>query len=217
MPLKNACFLSYRHRPDKDYRVFIEDLYDTLAGEISLYLGAQGVFRDTERLKGGDILEPSLGSELCGSACMVMIYIPPYFDEKETYCAREFLGMQMLETKRLKRLNGSSSSHGLIIPVICRGQDLFPGNNLFQNKVNGRRLFYNFEPYLLQKSRISKHKVASLQVKEIARYVFDRVNELNPIDPCQDCNGFSLPSPEDVLTWVRDVQAPKSLLPGRTS
>jgi hypothetical protein len=79
MPLKNACFFSYRHRPDKDYGIFIDDLYEHLAGEIGLWLTSEGVFRDNRKVQGGDFLEPSIASNLCESACMLMVYIPPYF------------------------------------------------------------------------------------------------------------------------------------------
>jgi len=144
---------------------------------------------------------------------MVMIYIPPYFDENETYCAREFRAMVTLETKRLQQLSGTPKAHGLIIPIICRGWDLFP------KSIKDERVVYNFEPYLLQKDRISKHKDGKVQLKQIARYIVDRVKEIQATmnDPCQDCPGFVLPRPEDVVSWVRNVQSPQSVLPGRIS
>lgn len=213
MPLKNACFFSYRHRPDKSYGIVIDDLYERLAGEVGYLLPSQGVFRDNRRLKGGDFLDQSLASELCGSACMIMIYIPAYFDERETYCAQEFRAMLALEGKRLQRLNGASGSHGLIIPIVCRGWRYFP------KSIKAERVIYNFEPYLMQKDKVSQHKDGKRDIAEIASYVFDRVNEIQAgaADPCQDCPGFTIPRPQDVVAWVRDVQSPQGLLPGRTS
>jgi hypothetical protein len=218
MKFRNACFLSYRHRPDKGYGICIDDLYETLAGELSLLLTSQGLFRDVKRVRGGDFLDPSMAFELCGSACMVMVYIPPYFDEVETYCAREFRAMEGLELKRLKQLTGQSPRHGLIIPIVCRGWDLFP------EKMRKARAAYNFEQYLLQKDRISKHREGKIEVINIARYIFDRVRDLEKKAPdaCKDCEGFALPRSEEVVPWVREVQEDHeaqvavNLLPGRT-
>lgn len=52
MPFKNACFFSYRHRPDKGCQICIDDLYGSLAGETSRWLSNQGFVRDTNRLRG---------------------------------------------------------------------------------------------------------------------------------------------------------------------
>jgi hypothetical protein len=213
MAFKNSCFFSYRHRPDRDYRVCIDDLYESLAGEISLWLTGQGIFRDSKRMQGGDLLDPTIGEELCQSVCMVMIYIPPYFDETESYCAREFRGMQRLEQQRLEQLVGPAKNHGLIIPIVCRGWDVFP------RELRNNRIVYNFEPFLMQKDRISKHREGKVRLKEIAQYIFKRCTELQAIgsDACKDCSRFTLPSADEVVPWVREVQATKSLFPGRTA
>jgi hypothetical protein len=73
MTIKTACFFTYRHRPDKDYRIFIGDLYDNLSGKISLWFTQQGVFRDTERMQSGDFLEPSITRDPFESASKVKL------------------------------------------------------------------------------------------------------------------------------------------------
>ena len=58
---------------------------------------------------------------------MVMIYTPTYFDKDRTYCAREYKAMENLETQRLEMLGYQRNfQHGLIIPVVYRGVDIFP-------------------------------------------------------------------------------------------
>lgn len=213
MNFKNACFFSYRHRPGKEYANWIDDIHGHLSDQVALYLSTQGVFRDTSRLAGGDLLDPSIAQELCESVCMVMVYVPAYFDDQFTYCAREFKAMQALESQRLKKLSASTRSHGLIIPIVCRGWSAFPG------EISRERVAYNFEPYLLEKDKISKHPKGKLELKRIAEYIYNRVNDLQPIadEACQECPNFNLPSENEIANWVREVKSPKPLLPGRSS
>jgi hypothetical protein len=72
---------------------------------------------------------------------------------------------------------------------------------------------------LMQKDRISKHKDGKAELKKIARYIYDRFKELQSMaeDPCRDCAKFTLPTASEIIPWVRDVQRPRSLLPGRSS
>ncbi|HET9909818.1 MAG TPA: TIR domain-containing protein, partial [Anaerolineales bacterium] len=83
MPIKYSCFISYKH----DSVNIARDFQDALENEISLLLNLP-VYRDEERLHAGDFFNSALAQALCQSACMVMIYIPRYFDKASTYCAR---------------------------------------------------------------------------------------------------------------------------------
>src|SRR5258708_31408673 len=101
MAFRYSCFISYRHVPgDKE---IIEDLYQAIADELANYVSKE-VFRDTESLEGGDFLNKRLARALCESACMIVFYVPVYFDERFTFCAREYCAMELLEQKRIKQL-----------------------------------------------------------------------------------------------------------------
>jgi hypothetical protein len=109
-------------------------------------------------------------------------------------------------------------SHSLIIPVICRGWKDFPV------LLRKERLAHNFEPLLLRRDRVTKTQEGRVELANIARYIVDRVRELQaiPDDLCQHCSNFSLPPVNEIIPWVRDLQKnPQSyqqpLLPSRTS
>ena len=103
MPLVYSCFISYRH----DYVQIAEDFQDALENELSLLINLP-VYRDEERLQGGDFYNSRLAKALCRSACMVMIYTPRYFDARSTYCAREFRAMELLEEDRISDSSAKS-------------------------------------------------------------------------------------------------------------
>ena len=78
MPFKYACFLSYRHGRHDLMMPFVKQFIDALASELEL-LTELPVYRDLDRLQGGDFFNRQLGRSLCESVCMVMVYTPIYF------------------------------------------------------------------------------------------------------------------------------------------
>lgn len=114
MPFQYACFISYRHGQRKLAERIINDLYETLSGELELLRDEQ-VFLDRERLRGGYFYNEALAEALCHSACMIVVFTPTYFSRNHTYCAREYKAMEELEKKRLRLLSGSvHKNRGLI-------------------------------------------------------------------------------------------------------
>lgn len=208
MPIKYSCFISYRHDSVKIAR----DFQDDLENELSLLINLP-IYRDEERLRPGDFFNKALASALCQSACMVMIYIPRYFDEHSVYCAREFKAMEQLETQRIEKLkkNGGDSSSGLIIPVVYRGLEILP------QKISSNRHFHNFEPYFLGGKTLKNNRKYLTSIKNIANYIFYRCQDLNglPTDPCEDCGDFEIPTKSKISGWLNSVLPPRPNFPGR--
>ena len=210
MPIKYSCFISYKH----DSVNIARDFQDALENEISLLINLP-VYRDEERLHAGDFFNSALAQALCQSACMVMIYIPRYFDEASPYCAREFKAMEQLETQRLLALKkgGNVNSSGLIIPVVYRGLDILP------KKITTNRHFHNFEPYFLGGRTQKNNKKYLIAVKDIASYIFQRCLDLSNLstDPCGYCNDFEIPSTAKISHWLNTMLPPRPKFPGRGS
>jgi len=211
MPLNYACFISYRHLPGSQNKKTIDELYDALVNEIANWV-SKPIYRDNNRLNGGDFFEPALARALCESVCMIVVYIPTYFDEDYTYCAREYKAMEFVEQRRLNLLkNQSARDHGLIIPIICRDWDNIP------RTIKDRRHCYNFEPYLLQRKKLTDHPQVRDWLAGIGRYVRDRYKTFNNIipDPCADCGQFDFPNETDIKDWLSHVKGARNGFPGR--
>jgi hypothetical protein len=200
MPFQYSCFISYR-RLDDDMEI-VKDLYDAITAEIRR-LVPQEVYRDEERLRGGEIPETQIATALCRSLCMIVFYVPVYFDEGHTYCAREYRAMELLEEQRLEGLRMSYGDdvggYGLIIPIIFRGAKFLPP------EFRERRKPYIFEDFTISTRDIRNHPLFLEQVKAIADYIFERSLEFDAIaDSAGDCHDFALPPDgEDLRQWVR--------------
>jgi hypothetical protein len=186
----------------------IEDFRTTLQDEVVLWMNQQ-VYLDSDRLRGGNFFNQALAQALCESVCMVVFYIPPYFDADYMYCAREFKAMEWHESHRLQRLGIKGGGNGLIIPIVCRGWDAFPA------EIKNRRQCYNFEPYYMEKRGISQHPKGKNEVKQIARYIFDRYQELQARgeEPCRVCSTFPMPDEDEVRPWLSKLMARADQLP----
>jgi hypothetical protein len=144
---------------------------------------------------------------------MVMIYTPTYFDKDRTYCAREYKAMENLETQRLEMLGYQRNfQHGLIIPVVYRGVDIFPAY------VSGIRHYYKFDAFHICGNSHLRNKRYQDEIKKIAKYIFERCNELNALDndPCEICGSFEVPNIEEDLAWLTPLLPPKPVFPGRS-
>ncbi len=84
----------------------------------------------------------------------MIMFFTPYFDKSHMCCAREFLAMEYLEQQRLSKLgNTEVKTHGLIIPVVCRGESYLP------SMIRAGRQYYNF-------SHISSRQEGSKQTRD---------------------------------------------------
>lgn len=199
MPLRNACFISYRHGQFELMRQFTTEFCAAFRCELEPMLGTAGIYLDNDRLKGGDFYGEALARNLYESATMVMVYTPTYFNYEHTYCTREYKAMQMLEGGRLSKLGVSADkSHGLIIPVVLRGAKHLP------DEIKRFRQYYDFERFQLGGPRLSRHPRFAPTIREIAAYVCDRYNELRalPESVFDGFERFSLPDDNDIASFL---------------
>jgi hypothetical protein len=207
MPIKYSCFISYRSPSIELAR----DFHSSLDRELCHWTPLP-IYRDETRLHGGDFYNRELALALCESACMVMIYTPTYFDKFSTYCAREYKAMEVLESKRLKLLGyGKNYQHGQIIPVVYRGVEVFP------KYVSGTRNYHKFDSFHICGKSYLRNNQYQDQIKQIAKYIYERCNELNALDmdPCEICGSFAIPNTEEIHEWLLSLLPPKPAFPGR--
>jgi hypothetical protein len=146
---------------------------------------------------------------------MIMVYTPTYFDKEHTYCAREFRAMEKIEIVRHRLLGDSSDDHGLIIPVIYRG------NRFLHPYIKDKRTWYDFSGYIPGKNgenSLETHQTYAPQIKQIAEYVYERYIELKELwDIPTNCKKFHFPSEKDAQGLINRVCiANKSMpFPGR--
>ena len=204
MPIKYSCFISYKGGDAATEEA--RDFHSSLGRELPKWTSFP-IFRDETRINGGDKLDPTLAHALCESACMVMIYTPSYFDRASTWCAREFMAMEFLESKRLKTIGRRIDTHGLIIPLVYRGWEYFPD-------IIKTRHSYNFESSVYGKSYMDSKEYIDA-VKKIAEYISLRCNELDFTnkDLYKDCSKFELPPADE--SWLSDMLTLKQGFPLR--
>jgi hypothetical protein len=181
---------------------FVEQLHDALASELEP-LTELKIYRDTQRLQGGDFYNTALARSLCESVCMIMIFTPTYFSREHRYCAREFHAMTELETRRI----GAGAEHGLIIPVVLRGFDDLP------DRVRSRRQVYRFEQFSVSGRPIVRNRRFDADIRRMASYIAERVREVG--NDAFDCGGFQLPSDDDVTELVSSLAVGPAVFPGR--
>ncbi len=207
MPLKYSCFISFRHGDrslptEKNLlETIIRQLKTALASELEA-LTTKEVYVDWERLKGGDFYNQALAKALCESACMVVVYVPTYFDQHKTYCAREYKAMERLESKRLPLVDSAAQlKHGLIIPIVFRGLKFLP------SEIKSHRAYHDFQSFQLGSREMSHNSKFNSKIREIAEYIYDRCRELEalPTDPYLECDNFNLPEEAEVIDWIRAV------------
>lgn len=211
MPLRNACFVSYRHGQYELMKEFTADFCTALCSELEPMLDGGGVYLDNERLRGGDFYNDALTRNLYESATMVMLYTPTYFHQEHTYCAREYKAMEALERERLSRLGlVSDTNHGLIIPVVLRGLKHLP------EEIRRSRKCYDFESFQLGGRRLSRHPRFAPAIREIATYVYDRYRELRelPEEAFSGGDRFSLPDDCEIGPFLQVAAGFKMPFPG---
>lgn len=213
MPLKYACFISYRHGTGFAERI-VNELHDALRDQLQLRVTTPGdiIAIDRDRLKGGMFYNPALASALCESACMVVVFTPTYFDPKNTYCAREYKAMELLECERLKSVGKEDDRfNGLIIPIVFCGWKRLP------KEIKNRRQSYRFDKFRTYNKHLGKISLYSEQIIEIAEYIADRYDQLNHLgsDPCASCDTFALPDEVEIRPWLETIVSPPMPFPLR--
>jgi hypothetical protein len=210
MPLQNACFISFRHGEQELTQRFVSEFHSGISGELETQLGrSAGVFLDEERLTGGDLFNEAIAEHLCTSSCLIVIYTPSYFDLSHTYCAREYKAMVELERRRLALLGqGLDRTHGLIIPVIFRGEKILPA------ELREHRQYYDFADFLLTGRKLHKHSRYAGAIREMGEYIAERHRAL-AATVNEDCAGFRLPADGDIRQWLEGIVPGPRPLPGR--
>jgi len=178
---------------------FLDQFSEALKSELEMHL-AVDVFLDKDRLNAGAVLNPTLALALCESVCMVMIYTPRYFADDSTYCAREFLAMQHVESKRAQ-LTQTNAVKSFIIPVVLRGDQDFP-NRIF---ANGPVIYSNFSRFALSDRKILKNSIYYSEIKKIANHIVAMFSLLSAKQPCKECSQFNFPDEPTALTWLKNT------------
>ena len=178
----------------------IEDLHQALKGELQSRGAA--VYLDRTRLKGGDFFNRELARALCESACMILVFLPGYFDSTHSYCAREYRAMVQLEAARIARLKPEDQGRGFIIAIVFRSKEVVPPEIMEQ-----RECYLEFEQFLLCDNAINQSPKYAPIVKAIADNVYQKYLLLRGLgeDICKSCNEFYFPKAEEIQDWLTTV------------
>ncbi|HEY3938212.1 MAG TPA: hypothetical protein VGL97_12325 [Bryobacteraceae bacterium] len=211
MPFANSCFISYRHSCQPQTRKIISQTVDALKAELDLRVPLE-VFRDVERLQGGEFYNEALASNLCGSVCMVMLYWPTYFSTEHTFCSREYHAMLRWEAERLARLpNPLERQKGLIVIVAFRDFNQIPA------EITSNRLVYNFEAHSMRPNMTQRPEFKK-DINKIGTYISERCRAFDavpPPDPCLNCPQCKLPPAQEILPWLQRILHPGVPYPTR--
>ena len=197
--LQRSCFLSFRGGKG-DLAVGILDLFaKALSNELELQLDA-GVFRYTEEMVAGDLIDPTIAAELQASACFVILFTGKYFSKAMPYCAREYLLMTRLEKARMDKLPPAvQPTKGLIVPVILRNPERFP-------PPLRKRYYVDFTEFAQDDNGITKPKKFFADIRDIANYIAARYYELDGV-----AGGEAVDLPDDAATKAFLAEIEKSL------
>jgi hypothetical protein len=204
MPLKYACFLSYKGISSDYYKAIVHQVYERLTDELKILMELEEpVFYDWTRFQPGTKNENNSIRALYESLCMVVLFVPRYF--KNLHCALEYKAMESLEIYRLSYLSLSpnGSSQRLIFPVILRGSENLPE----VIRQNPQSIYIDD----LSSSRVEDSKLIKLAQQIANRYeLFEDIS----LDIAASADQFSLPTKEEVKDLLEDSQSAKQLFPG---
>jgi len=206
---KYVCFISYPHSTSEKttmMKEFVDELKQALVDELEPIF-AQEVYIDKERLAGGDHFNETLARALCQSFCMVVVYVPKY--EKHTFCLQEYRAMELLEEKRME-LAGKQKpdKYGMIIPIVLRGAEDVPED--IKKSVH----YLDFSKYTTASANIRKNEEYVLQIRRLANKLSELHQLFENLDPCKDCEDFTLPDANDVQPLRPSGKPPTSPFPG---
>lgn len=207
MAFQYSCFISYRNSQDD----LTEKLVNSLKIELKRWLDME-IYLDKERLTGGDFFNNEFAKALCESVCLIVVYTPTYFSKQNSYCAREYRAMEILEERRLKALGFPKNiKHGFIIPIVYRGEKKLP------ERIKTKRQCYIFEDFQISGRDNLDNPDYAKKIREIAEYIQERFLELRRVEKivCEKCDAFEIPSAKDISGWIQDMLPPRPKLPGR--
>jgi TIR domain len=185
MTFKYICFISYPHSTSSMMKEFVDELKRALVDELDPIFDEE-VYIDKERLAGGDHFNEALARAICKSFCMVVIYVPKY--EKHPFCLQEYRAMEILEEKRMKLAgNPGVAQRGMIIPIVLRGVEDLPDD------IKKRIHYLDFSRYTTASAKIRRNKEYVGRIGELARKISELYRLFEHLDPCKDCDDFSLP------------------------
>ena len=188
MPFKHACFISYSHGKGDLIKRFVSELKSALTDYLDTYLDVD-IYTD-DRLVPGYHYNEALAQEICGSLCMIVVYIPKY--ERHEYCRREFAGMERLQETRFQLLgSGRDPKYGLIIPVILEGIESLPP------QIKAGRHYGDFSAFSPTKPELKRIPEFEPALRKIARYINALYTEFERFGDqvCDGCDRFQLPNP----------------------
>jgi len=196
MKFEYSCFISYRHAEGELMQTFITQLQQALESYIEPWLN-EPLFIDDSRLQGGDILDPNLAEALCKCVCMILVFIPKYFDANHLYCTREFLAMSQIEKKRFEaaQIPPIQQQRSFIIPIIFRGNF----DNMPAEVQKEGRIPYDFSKYTLVEPDIGNNAAYVDKIDQIAERIHSLYQEFGPYDD-PECD--ELPSEADARAWL---------------
>lgn len=217
---KHACFISYRNgsvvegEPVPDLlNEFARCLKDALTSEFRAMLTPhldEPVFLDVDNLLPADRIEAKIANALCHSACMVLVYTPNYFDERKTFCAREYLAMKKREAYCTHLKGEHDTNKSLIFTLILRGSaDKIPAE-LEESVYENFNFFY-------PKTRIEHTRNYKDKIKVIANEIaklysnFIQYENTHQVKFCEVCADFELPTTseegENIETFITLMKA----------
>lgn len=201
MPFEYSCFISYRTGRHKHIQNIVTDLFERLSSELELFLEEE-VYRDANRLRGGDFFNEQLAAALCQSVCMIALYTPRYFSKTNPYCAQEYHAMEMIEERRLNSLPAAQRRFGLIIPIVISGLDSLP------DEIKRKRTCYDFSGFRQADEGITKPRTYYEGISDIAQYIAGRHRALSALadDPCEGCETASFPDVETTREWMKKFE-----------
>jgi hypothetical protein len=169
---------------------FVNELKQALVDEMATTFD-EDVYIDKEGLGGGDHFNEALATAICHSLCMIAVYVPKY--ETHPFCLREYRAMEILEQRRMKLVKKSKlGNKGMIIPIVLRGVEDLPED------ISKRVHYLDFSKYTTASVNIRKNEEYVSEIRKIAASMHELYKALRNIDPCADCESFSLPEAAEV-------------------
>jgi hypothetical protein len=106
--------------------------------------------------------------------------------------------MCALEGQRLALLpNAQERNHGLIIPVVLRGEGNLPP------ELTGLRHYEDFSRFMLMDEDLSKHPHYAPRIRHIANYINARCQSLDAAGvPFDGVGAFRLPDEDETRQWI---------------
>lgn len=207
MAFQHSCFISYVHSGIAEdslsiMRRVVDQMEQLLAAELDTQVD-QDVYRDTNQLRAGKVIDPALGLALCQSAAWMMIYTPRY--PKHEYCRREYAAMCALAQQRRQMLGRAlGADEGMIFPVVLRG-DL---EHLPEQVARYR--YVDLRAFNAASNPIYENPTYAEEVHAIAEHVRKLCEIGETLDEtASDCGGFALPPAPPLAEWmVREQEFP---------